>query len=87
MGTRETISIDISPDLADIAKQAISGGEFASMDQIVRAALDDWMQRRERDLIRLRGMLADGIASGSEPHDGMDAIKEEGLRRLTQRQS
>jgi len=86
MGKIETISVDLSDDLADLVHSAVAGGEFASTDHVVRAALDDWKRRREADLDHLRTMLAEGVASGFEPHGGMEAIKHEARRRLAERQ-
>jgi len=82
MGKAEQLSVELSSGFIDAAESAIAGGEFASLEHVVHAALADWQRRRQDDLAHLKTLVDEGRASGFEPHDGMDPIKREGRRLL-----
>lgn len=75
MGKADAISVHLTDDLVAAANSAIANGEFASLDHVLHAAMDEWRGRRERDLGRLRTLSEQGLASGFEDHDGMDGLK------------
>lgn len=82
MGKAETISVDLSADLADYVRGVVADGQFPSTDAVVRAALNLWKQRHETDLDHLRALIAEGLASGpAEPWEGIEAIKAEARAR------
>ena len=67
MSERGTISFDISAEMALTLREAIDSGDYQSTDDILRDALQEWQQRRQRDDLTDRelGELWDaGIASG-----------------------
>lgn len=87
MGKLEKLSVEIPAELLDCAKSAVAGGEFASVEQVIDAALRSWMIKRDAELARIRGLLEEGIASGFEPWDGVEGIIAEGRRGLAERKA
>lgn len=76
MGKPETISIEVASEIVEAANSAVAGGEYPSIDHVLHAALRDWKERRDRDIVKLRTLVEEGVRSGFEPHDGMTAIKQ-----------
>ena len=79
------MSVALTPELHELVQEAVATGDYASTSEVMREALRDWKERRERkrEAIReLRQLWDEGIASGpAEPLD-IGAIKGEGRRRL-----
>ena len=64
----ERITITMPAELAEILRQAVAGGEYASTSEVVREALREWMRSRDsdrRDLETLRTAIRAGLDSGS----------------------
>ena len=47
MPTVEKISIALPAEMANMVRQAVETGEYASSSEVVRDALRDWNRRRE----------------------------------------
>jgi antitoxin ParD1/3/4 len=80
------VSVALTPELHDLVQEAVSAGDYASTSEVVREALRDWKERRERKRIavrELRRLWSEGIASGPGELLDIDAIKREGRRRLS----
>lgn len=87
MSKVEKISIALTDEMLASVKEAVASGDYASSSEVVRHALRDWKRQRLREhesLIELRQLVAEADASGFEPYRGMDEIKTEGRRRLTE---
>lgn len=68
-------------------QEAVASGAYASTSEVVREALRDWKAKRagERAAIEeLRDLVREARASGLEPYEGMEAIKQEGRKRLAE---
>jgi antitoxin ParD1/3/4 len=79
------VSVALTPELRDLVQQAVSEGDYASTSEVVREALRDWKERRERKrqgILELRRLWDEGIASGAAAPRDIEAIKQEGRRRL-----
>lgn len=85
MGKLEKISVDVPPDFLAFAENAVAGGEFTSVEQVVDSALRSWQERREADLEKLRSLIDEGDASGFAPWEGVADIIAEGRRKLAGR--
>jgi Arc/MetJ-type ribon-helix-helix transcriptional regulator len=85
MGKIDKRPVSIPEDILAMAESAVAGGEFASVEHLVEAALRDWQVRRDADLAKLRGLIDEGLASPSAAWDGVDAIIAEGRRVLATR--
>jgi antitoxin ParD1/3/4 len=81
----DKISVALTPELRELVQKAVEAGDYASTSEVVREALRDWKERRDRRLTlvtELRRRWDEGIVSGApEPLD-LDALKREGRRRL-----
>lgn len=67
MALTEKLSVALPADMADLVREAVEKGEYASAGEIVREALDDWRRRRDerrRALDELGALWDAGIASG-----------------------
>ena len=67
MGKVEKVSIALTEELAETVRAAVASGDFASSSEVVRAALREWRDRRERaraEVERIRQLWQEGIESG-----------------------
>jgi len=48
MSDRETISFDISAEMALTLREAVESGDYQSRDDVLRDALQDWQLRRQQ---------------------------------------
>jgi antitoxin ParD1/3/4 len=65
----ERITITMPAEMAEILRQAVAGGEYASTSEVVREALRDWSRNRDaerRDLEALRKAIRAGLDSGPD---------------------
>lgn len=80
MSTVEKISVSMSPQHADLIREAVASGAYASGSEVIREALRDWSakwQSRQNDIAHLRHLWAEGKASGlAGPVDFDDVPKE-----------
>jgi len=67
MPTVEKLSIALPPEMANLLREAVESGEYASASEVVRDALRSWKQKRKletMELGELRRLLREGIESG-----------------------
>ncbi|MDH3475486.1 MAG: ribbon-helix-helix protein, CopG family [Rhodospirillales bacterium] len=83
MAKAEKLSIALTPELAELVRNAVGSGDYASSSEVIREALRDWKTKR------LIGQLWDeGLASGSAPEtETIDDIKAEARRGLSAKQA
>ncbi|WPZ37203.1 type II toxin-antitoxin system ParD family antitoxin (plasmid) [Thalassobaculum sp. OXR-137] len=63
----ERMTITMPTELADVLRQTVAGGEYASASEVVREALREWTHNRNderRDLEALRAAIKKGLDSG-----------------------
>jgi antitoxin ParD1/3/4 len=90
MADYEKTSFLLPPDLAQSVREAVDGERYLVESDVVIEALRDWEVRqklRAAKLQRLRELVQEGLASGSEPlsPDEFEQIKREGRALLTSR--
>ena len=79
------VSVALTPELHELVQNAVSDGDYASTSEVIREALRDWKERRERkreSIAELRRLWDEGIASGPAAPLDIEQIKREGRRRL-----
>lgn len=80
MASVEKISISLTPQHAEILREAVASGAYATGSEVVREAMRDWaakwVQRRD-DLADLRRMWEEGKASGAATAVDFDQTLEE----------
>lgn len=67
MASVERVTITVPAEMAQILRDTVAGGEYASTSEVVREALRDWSRARDaerRDLEALRNAIQAGIDSG-----------------------
>jgi antitoxin ParD1/3/4 len=87
MGKVEKISISLTGDMLGELQQAVASGAYASTSEVVREALREWKAKRageQATIEELRDLIREARASGYEPYDGVESIKEEGRKRLAE---
>ncbi|CAN7690592.1 type II toxin-antitoxin system ParD family antitoxin [Rhizobium sp. LjRoot30] len=81
----EKVSVSMTPQHAELMRDAVNSGAYASGSEVVREAMRDWsakwMQKRE-DIAKLRAMWAEGKASGPATEVDFDAALEEAREEL-----
>ncbi|MFP5221817.1 MAG: type II toxin-antitoxin system ParD family antitoxin [Acidobacteriota bacterium] len=85
MATVEKISIALTHDLADLVRQAVENGDYASSSEVIRDALRDWKMKRtiqQQQLEELRKLWTEGTASGPGRFSTMEEIIQEARSRL-----
>jgi len=85
MANVEKVSVSMTPQHAELLRDAVESGAYASGSEVIREALRDWsakwMQRRG-DIARLKAMWQEGKASGEATEADFDALHEEARREL-----
>lgn len=72
MPTVEKLSIALPPEMANLLREAVESGEYASTSEVVRDALRAWTRQRKLEtleLTELRRLIREGADSGP----GIDA--------------
>lgn len=67
MSKVEKLSIALTGELAAAVRIAVDKGDYASSSEVIREALRDWTEKRERRataVARLRDAFEAGLASG-----------------------
>jgi antitoxin ParD1/3/4 len=82
----QKVSIALTAELADLVREAVDSGDYASSSEVMRDALRGWAQTRaERaaKLADLRAAIQQGLDSGIAPHRrSAEEIMADGRRRL-----
>jgi antitoxin ParD1/3/4 len=79
------VSVALTHEMAELVRQAVDSGEYATGSEVIREALREWKLRRKLQLLEkeeLRRLWAEGLASGPGRFESIEAIKREGRRQL-----
>jgi antitoxin ParD1/3/4 len=86
MSNIEKVSIALTKEHVELAKNAVASGEYASVSEVVREALREWHLRqplRQAEVERLRKAWKEGIESGPAGPLDFEEIKRRGRERLS----
>jgi antitoxin ParD1/3/4 len=72
MPTVEKLSIALPPKMANLLREAVESGEYASASEVVRDALRAWTRKRKLETLEL-GELRRLIRQGVDSGPGVDA--------------
>ena len=67
MPTVEKLSIALPPEMANLLREAVKSGEYASASEVVRDALRAWKRKRKLETLEiseLRRLIRQGADSG-----------------------
>jgi antitoxin ParD1/3/4 len=82
----EKLSVALTPELAASVREAIRMGDYASVSEVVREALRDWICKREERAAavqRIRELWHEGIASGiAKEREPLDKFLARNRQRL-----
>jgi antitoxin ParD1/3/4 len=82
----EKLSVALTSELAEDVREAIRVGDYASVSEVVREALRDWISKREERaaaIQRVRELWNEGIASGiAEEREPLDKFLARNRQRL-----
>jgi antitoxin ParD1/3/4 len=89
MAEFDRLSVLLPPELAQAVREAVDGERYAVESDVVIDALQDWQIKRKiraAKIERLRELIEEGLASGSEPmaDDEIEQIKREGRALLAE---
>lgn len=93
MAEIERLTITLPTDMAVIVRGAVEAGDYASMSEVVRAALRDWKMKRALQLQELAALKADidkglaDVAAGRMKDFDAARIIERGRKLLAARSS
>ncbi|MBX9843819.1 MAG: type II toxin-antitoxin system ParD family antitoxin [Xanthobacteraceae bacterium] len=90
MSDHDKLTVLLPPDLARSVREALDGERYVVESDVVIDALNDWKIKqamRADKIVRLRELVSEGLASGSQPisADEFANIKREGRARLAGR--
>ncbi|WP_421934001.1 type II toxin-antitoxin system ParD family antitoxin [Phenylobacterium sp.] len=91
MSKVEKLSIALTGELAEQVRVAVRTGDYASSSEVIREALRDWTDKRERraaKLFELRRLVQEGLDSG-EPveREPLDVFLARNRKALAERQN
>jgi antitoxin ParD1/3/4 len=69
MAHLEKLSVALTQDMAADVREAVTSGDYGSVSEVIRDALDKWRSRRKIETGDLRRLAREGIDSGP----GLDA--------------
>jgi antitoxin ParD1/3/4 len=83
------ISIALTAEMAELVRQAVESGDYASGSEVIREALREWKLRRqlrEHERDEVQRLWREGMASGAERLHDLKAIRK-ALKREAKRRS
>lgn len=85
MAKVEKVSVSMTPQHADLLRDAVQSGAYASGSEVVREAMRDWSAKwlqKRGDIAKLQAMWTEGKASGEPTEVDFDQVLEEAREEL-----
>ncbi|EKJ93753.1 hypothetical protein C241_22191 [Bradyrhizobium lupini HPC(L)] len=85
MANVEKISVSMTPRHAEILRDAVESGAYASSSEVIREAMRDWSAKwveRRGDIAKLRALWREGKASGTSTELDFDEALNEARAEL-----
>lgn len=85
MATVETISVVLNQEMAFVVRQSIANGEYASGNEVVLEALQEWMNKRsvrQQKFEEIRQLWQEGVESGMGRFVGIEDLLQEARLRF-----
>jgi antitoxin ParD1/3/4 len=86
----EKLSIALTTQQADLLREAVDSGEYATASEVVRDAMRIWQEKweaRQADIRKIRQLWDEGIASGKPEPIDFDELRQEARRLLRDAQA
>jgi antitoxin ParD1/3/4 len=90
MSQVEKLSIALTSQQADLVREAVDSGEYETASDVVRDAMRVWQEKREArqaDILKIRQLWDEGIASGKPEPIDFDQLREEARKLLRDAQA
>ncbi len=84
MANVEKVSVSMTPQHAELLRDAVESGAYASGSEVIREAMRDWSAKwaqRRGDILTLKAKWQEGKASGPATEVDFDALKDEAHSR------
>lgn len=85
MANVQKISVSMTPQHAEILRDAVESGAYASGSEVIREAMRDWSAKwveRRGDIAKLRALWSEGKASGNSTEVDFDETLREAREEL-----
>ncbi|MBW8284683.1 MAG: type II toxin-antitoxin system ParD family antitoxin [Rhizobium sp.] len=85
MAKVEKVSVSMTPQHADLLRDAVQSGAYASGSEVVREAMRDWSAKwlqKRGDIAKLQAIWTEGKASGEPTEVDFDQVLEEAREEL-----
>ena len=85
MANVEKVSVSMTPQHADMLREAVQSGAYASSSEVVREAMRDWSAKwlqRRGDIAKLQALWVEGKASGEPTEVDLDELLDEARSEL-----
>lgn len=85
MANVEKVSVSMTPQHADLLRDAVASGAYASGSEVIREAMRDWSAKwtqRRGDIAKLKAMWEEGKASGEATEVDFDELRNEARQEL-----
>ena len=86
MANVEKISVSMTPQQANLLRDAVNSGAYASSSEVIREAMRDWSAKwetRKGDIERLRQLWDEGKASGQPVAADLKSLHKEARQELS----
>lgn len=85
MSNVEKVSVALTSQQADLLREAVESGEYATASEVVRDAMRVWQEKweaRQADIRRLRELWDEGKASGPAGSLDFEELRKEARLKL-----
>lgn len=86
MANVEKVSVSMTPQQAELLRDAVQSGAYASGSEVIREAMRDWTAKweaRKDDIERLRRMWDESKASGTPVAVDFDELRRDARQQLS----
>lgn len=87
MANVEKLSVALTTQQADLLREAVDSGEYATASEVVREAIRAWQDKweaRRADIRKLRELWDEGKASGEPQPLDFEELRKEARQKLAE---
>lgn len=85
MSNIEKVSVALTTQQAELLREAVESGQYATASEVVREAMRAWQEKweaRRTDIRKLRDLWDEGKASGAPAPLDFEELRQEARRAL-----
>jgi len=87
MANVEKLSVALTTQQADLLREAVDSGEYATASEVVREAMRAWQEKweaRQADIRKIRRLWEEGKASGEPQPLDFEELRKEARQKLAE---